>query len=502
MLDPVIRVNRSFFTWSIGKFLVLVGTLLMTVILIATVVLIYKIVADYLNRAYSRNAQLRAMAQAHEMNQLLAAAHCELDFLARRPLNPESMKLHWEDTAPQVRNRYREIAFQGLTPDERFVLLNTGTEVVQVPIDQTFGGKSGIFLNHNSIMEKKPGQVHISDPMEVVYPFVPVQQAMNTLNMHVIRLTRGVYGINNQYKGQLTLSIDLLSLRDIVSLHTSNNSPLFLYPQESEQKKTFFFDAAGWLLFQSDSPEQPKGELSVDQLRMGLPGDVGRPGFTTAFRPGSTHDRYWAMVTDIQAGKSGQLLVSGPFLAPSLDDRTLYLSYVPIKFAESPETQRIVGGIGCIDTSFVFMASAYRIGGTLAICLVVAVILVFIVMHLVGNCFRRQLMQLHEAVEARAGSDEASPLALEPLFDEINLFQRTINILLTQLRIARSDSLLREGAMEGDRARQPVDLDKEIRMNPLLDSRLLASPLYGITGGGRTVHNLRQQIHKASRVLA
>jgi len=91
---------------------------------------------------------------------------------------------------------------------------------------------------------------------------------------------------------------------------------------------------------------------------------------------------------------------------------------------------------------------------------------------------------------------------LEPLFYEISLFQRVINILLTQLRIARSDSLLREGFMEGDRARQPVDLDREIRMNPLLDSRLLSSPLCGIVGGGRAVHNLRQQIHKASRVLA
>jgi len=351
------------------------------------------------------------------------------------------------------------------------------------------------------MIERKPGQVQISDPIEVTYSTVPVQGAINAFNIHVIRMTSDVYDENNQYKGQLTLSVDLLRLRDILSLHTSDRSPLFLHPQENEQKQTFFFDAAGWLLFQSEALDSPRRELSVDQLRMGLPGDVGRPGFSTAFRPGSGLDLYWDMVTSVQAGKSGQLLVAKPFLEPSLSGRTLYLSYVPIMFSEG-ETQRIIGGIGCVDTSFVFMSSTYNIAKTLAICLFVAVILVFMVMYFVGRCFRRQLIQLREEVEARLGSDEPLPLPLEPLFYEINLFQRVINILLTQLRIARSDTLLREGFMEGDRARQPVVLDKEIRMNPLLDARLLASPLCGIVGGGRAIHNLRQQIHKASRVLA
>ena len=150
----------------------------------------------------------------------------------------------------------------------------------------------------------------------------------------------------------MTLSIDLPILRDILSLHTSDQSPLFLFPQENEHKKSFFFDVAGWLLFQSESSEQQKNELSVDGLRTGLQGDVGRPGFATAFRPGAVHELYWAMISDIQAGRSGQMLVTRPFITPSGDDRTLYLSYVPIVFAENDDSQRNIGGIGCVDTSF------------------------------------------------------------------------------------------------------------------------------------------------------
>ena len=502
ILNPLIRVEGSIYTWSIGKFLVLFGTLLMGAILTATVVLTYGVVSMYLDQAYSRNAYIRALAQAHEINQLLVAVRYELDSLTRIPLTPEAMAHHLEAKSPEERSRYREIVFQGQSVEERFALVNTGPDVVSVPMDQTLGAKFGIPSTRDQLSDKPAGHIQISDPMEVVYPSVHIQGTMSTLSMHVIRLATPVYDSANTYKGQLTVSIDLPSLRDIFSLHASRQSPLFLYPQESEYSKTFFYDAAGWLLFQSESPESKKSDLSVDQLRMGLQGDVGRPGFATAFRPGSAHDLYWAMIADIQAGKSGQMLVSRPFLTPADSDRTLYLTYVPIVFAENPDSQRIVGGIGCIDTSYGYMASTYRIAGTLAVCLVVGILLVFIAMYYVSRRICRPLELLHEAVETRTGSDDATPLAIGPLFAEVNQFQRSINILLMQLQIARNDSLLREGILEDDRMRQPVDLDKEIRRSPLLDSRLLAMPLYGIVGGSQAIGSLRQQIHKASRVLA
>ncbi len=502
LLNPLIRVDGSIYSWSVGKFLVLLGTLLVVIILSATVIVTYHIVSSYLDQAYSRNAQVRALAQAHEINQLLVAARYELEYLTRLSLTPESISTHLAAKSAEERNRYREIAFHGQTAEERFVLVNTGSSVIPVPIDQAMGAKFGIFSSRDLLTGKPAGYIQIGEPMEVVYPSVHVEGKMSALNMHVIRLTTPVYDGSKTYKGQLTLSIDLPHLRDIISLHTSKQSPLFLFPQESEHKKSFFFDAAGWLLFQSESPDRQQADLSVDLLRMGLQGDVGRPGFSTAFRPGFAHDLYWAMVSDVQAGKAGQILVTRPFIAPSGSDRSLYLSYVPIVFEEGAGTRRIVGGIGCIDTSFVFMASTYRIAGTLSVCVALGVILVFMAMYFVSRRIARQLELLAEAVDVRAGGDDPSPLALGPLFAEINQFQRSINILLMQLHIARSDSLLREGLVEDDRMRQRVNLEKEMRDNPLLDARLLAMPLYGIVGGSQAVGTLRQQIHKASRVLA
>ncbi len=503
LLNPVIRADSSIFAWSITRYLLVFSTLLISGILVVTVVITYNIASSYLNQAYSRNAQIRALAQANDINQLLVTARNELEYLSHIPLNQEAIIGHFMAQSEDERDRYREIAFQGQTAEERFVVVNTGKEVVSVPFDQAMGTKFGIFSSRDQLTEKSAGYVQISDPMEVIYPSVPMQGAVHAVTMHVIRLATPVYGPDKIYRGQLTLSVDLPRVRDIMSLHSSTRSPLFLFPQEGEHKKSFFFDASGWLLFQSESMDLPEdAELSVDPLRTGLQGDVGRPGFNSAFRPGFTHDLYWSMVADVQAGKSGQMLVSRPFMAPAGTDKTLYLSYVPIVFNENAKTQRIIGGIGCVDTSFVFMASTYRIAGTLAICVVLSIVLVFIVMYYVSRRISGPLDLLAEAVEVRISGDDPTPVALSPLFSEINQFQRSVNILLMQLQVARNDTVLREEIIEDDRMRQSVNLEKEIKKSPLLDQRLLVMPFCGIAGASQAIGNLRQQIHKASKVLA
>jgi transcriptional regulator with PAS, ATPase and Fis domain len=148
------------------------------------------------------------------------------------------------------------------------------------------------------------------------------------------------------------------------------------------------------------------------------------------------------------------------------------------------------------------MASTYQVAGSLALCFAAGSVLVVAVMYFIGRRIRRPLNQLAEAVELRAAGDDPTPVALSPMFAEISQFQKSINILLVRLQVARADSLLRERFDEDDRMRQPVDLDREIRSSPGLDPQLLAMPLYGIVGGSGAVASLRQQIHKAARVLA
>ncbi len=502
MLNPVIRINSAIFSWGISKFLVLYGTTLLALLLSVSVVIAYKIASNSLNSAYSRNAQMRTKAQAYEINLLLVAARQELQFIGSGSLSRDEIFNHLRRKTLEDRNWYREIAFQGNTLDERFVFINNGSSVVSVPLEQALIGRPGIFPVNDQFSGKPKEYVHISDPVEVVYPAVPSQGGVNAIAMHVIRLTMPVFSAENIYRGQLTLSIDLSRLRGILSLHASAKSPLFLFPQENESKKSFFFDASGWLLFQSEPEPDSNTELSVDDLRIGLRGDVGRPGFSTAFRPESANEFYWSVVSEVQKGKGGQVLSDNAFSEAPAAKKQLYLSYAPIVFQETPDSQKIVGGIGCLDTSFMYLASTFQVAWTLTIAFLMSLLVFFIAMFYLSMRICKPLNHLAEAVDSRVSGDDPSPLDFPPIFSEISRFQQSLNILLLQLQIARNDTILREGLYENDWMGQNINLEKEIANSLDLEPLLLATPLYGIVGGGQAISNLRQQIQKASRVLA
>ena len=249
LINPVIRVDSSIYAWSIGKFLLLFGSAVVILVLAVSAVVTYQVAAAFLDQAYARNAQMRALAQAPEINQLLHAARHQLEYLSRRPLSVEAILAHLGAMSAEERNRYREVAFQGQAPEERFVLVNTGATLVAVPLEQALGNRFGIFSGGDQVAGKPPGFVHLGDPTEVIYPSVPAEGGVRAVAMHVVRLTTPVYTEEKEYRGQLTLSVDLRRLRDIVSVHNSKKSPLYLFPQESEQQKSFFFDASGCLMF-------------------------------------------------------------------------------------------------------------------------------------------------------------------------------------------------------------------------------------------------------------
>jgi two-component system, NtrC family, response regulator HydG len=502
LFHPVLRLNISSYSWSIRKLIVLWGTGLSAALLSLSLVVAYMIATNSLNSAYSRNAQLRAKAQASEINRVLFDARQELQFIAGGSLAKEEVYNHLLRRTVEGSRQYREIAFQGNTVDERFVFVSNGDGVASVPIEQTIAETSGIFPINDQIHEKSPGYVHIGEPVEVLYPAVSFQGVVRAVAMRVIRLTMPVFSGGGSYRGKLTISIDLDMLRTILSLHASEDSPVFLFPQDKETKKSFFFDSSGWLLFQSEKEWNNLQELNIDDLRLGLRGDLGRPGFKTAFRPDSDNVHFWHIVSEVQNQQSGQVLVDRYFSEIKGGNRQLYLSYEPIVFRESQDSAKVIGGLGCLDTSFVFLASTQQVAWTLVIAFAVSCTLVFFAMNYLSFRIRAPIETMARAIETRVSGDDTSPLDTPFVFSEINQFQKSINILLVQLQVARNDYILRAGRFESDWLAQPINLEKEIEESTDLDRRLLEAPLHGIVGGGPAIANLRQQIHKASRVLA
>lgn len=119
--------------------------------------------------------------------------------------------------------RYREVAFMGLTLEKRYLLLNYGGEIIAVPPQAALDTSASPF--HTLSAEQRPGHVNVSQPLEVVYPMVPVNGSLQSLPLYVIRFSTPVYDAEGRFQGILILSLDLEALRDAVSLFSSPEAP-------------------------------------------------------------------------------------------------------------------------------------------------------------------------------------------------------------------------------------------------------------------------------------
>ncbi len=502
-VNTILRPGSRLTRWSISKFLILLGTVLVMFVLSISFFVVHKTASSYLREAFSRNAQMRTLAQANAISTMLDDALLELEYLSRSALSADELLVYLNRKPAQERDRYCEAGFQGTAAGEHFVLVNSGELFVPLPPGQILAGSGdGVFSHANKALPSPAApEVYVGEPVETVYAALPVPSGVRNVFMHVIRLTRPVFSSEGQYQGQLVLSINLLGLRNLLSLYASSQSPLYLSPQNIERKQSFVFDLSGWLLFESEDVQMPHKALSVDRLRAGLQGDVGRPGFKEAFRPAYDYKNYWTVVTDVQAGQAGQLLTSGSFLTPPAEEQALFLSYAPIVFRGNG-TNKIIGGIGCFDNSAVLMQLNKNITKSLYLLFLLSAILFVIALFFIGRHITRQIEAISREIEEKIQSDDQKPFAYYSSYAELNQFQRTINILLSQLYIARRDLVQKSVNDEDERLRQKISLEKKIETSEELSEELLLNPLHGIVGGSYAIAQLRQQIHKAAGVLA
>lgn len=503
ILNPVINLERPLKEWSFTRLLLLVGTLLLSAVMLIMTVSTYRIASHYLNRAYARNAHTRALAQAHEIQQLLVEARYELLNLGQADLTAESIQEYMMGKPATKRNRYAEIAFHAVDPDKNFLLLNTGEHLWRVPNDTASEIKFGTFTRKEKVEGKLEDFVQIDQPVQVYYTSVPYLGSVENMEFSVIRLSTPVMDPNKTFMGYLTLSVDIVEIQRVMTLFSSRQSPLYIFPQERERARSFFFDAAGWLICETGPTTAGRPHLSIDAIRTGLQGDMGRPGFASAFRPNPQYEKYWAVVSAVQSGKDGEIDFSNFLNDPENTARDHFLYYVPIRFQE--ETGRdpaILGGIGCIDSSFMLKSSRYEIALGLAISWLVALLLTVGSFFYLNRRISKPLKTLTNAAEKLALGDETSTLDLSPLPKELRHLQHAMNVLLLQLQAARNETKLRQSKVFEEMQRQPVCLDsmaEAVRMEGKYQNLGIAS---GIIGASQAVRGLNAMIHKASQVMA
>ena len=446
----------------------------------------------YIEQAAARNAQLQVNALCHEIERTLQNTRNQLLMLAAEPnISQERMTRRMTYRIKDRKNYFRELAFIGRDPENRFVLINNEGAICSLSSSVIKNARNNPFERLLDVRQQ--GYVSISEPMQVTYSMVPVGDTVKTLSCTVIRFSTPIYADGGDFIGILLLSLDISALRDSLTLFSSPSSPLHDTQSDFQHVRSVFFDTQGWMLFQSEAPEAVNPPLSTDAVRSGLNGDFGRPGFSIAFRPSPVHEEFWAMVTTVQAGKGGQSALSSRTGWNSGQSPAEFLSYSPVTFRGDPGSQpKVVGGVATLDTSYNAARATSLLWAALALCLVLSICIVGSGLHMAGRRLRGQLEALTAHVREQNAQDTENALPQWSMPQELQTLSHEIDITFSRLRHVRSEHDSREHARNARWRREPAQDMPAPPRNPDMN----------LVGGSAIMEELRGQIRKAASVFA
>ena len=482
-----------FMNRSLASRMLMLGLPLLAMVLLIIFAATGSNIESILDRAIARNAQLQSQAMCLALEKILEETRNELLILAAGSMNQEDMlnRLRYRARAEGV--RYREVAFESPVPESRYLLINTGNEVVNVPMQQALASASSPF--HTGSGDMRLGYVSLAQPLETTYPMVPVNGGTRSITLQVLRFTTPVYDDVGRFIGHLMLSLDLRELRDIISEYSAPEAPIAT-STPNNRIHTLFFDRYGWMLFQSEIPDANllQKSLGTDVVRAGFTGDFGRPGFATAFRPAPDYVNYWDMVSDVHEGRSGQLpLYQQQTLWSNNQMRVERVSYAPVTFRPMAEGEReVLGGLAVLDTSFTSTRMGLQLMGIYSCAFAGGLLLLGLSLWWLARQTGRSLNAVTEELERRNAIGDSTSLDLPQLPRELERLKLGINSLLERLHHAAELRRLRAAEDDALAQREPApDLPHPEDL-----------PTNGLIGTSPAMLALCDNVRKASQVLA
>lgn len=492
VLGNSLETTRFFVNRSMTSRVLLLGLPLLTLVLLLVFLATGRSIEALVNRAIARNAQLQAQAMSLSLEQILTETRNQLLILAAGSMDPKDMVRRLQFRVRAEGLRYREVAFMGTDPSQRYLLLSYGGEIISIPPDIASATVGNPFTSLSAA--QRPGHVQVSQPLEVVYSMVPLNDSVQSIPLYVIRFSTPIYDSQGVFQGMLILSLDLTVLRDAISMFSSSAAPLRTADDET-RIRSIFFDNQGWMLFQSENLEadEASGRLNSDSLRAGFQGEFGRAGFSTAFRPGPNHVNYWSMVSNVQAGHSGQIFLDNSDAWGQENSAVEGVSFAPVTFAANPDSPRtIMGGLAVLDTSFTATRTGIQIIGIYSICLLAGICLLGLGLAWLARGTTKRLRRLSNEVNMRIDSHSSNPLVLPPMPRELEQLKDAINALLHRLRRSEEEQLNQQLMQDARWAREPAE------NMPDLDD----IPENGLVGTSAAMQDLRANILKAAPTMA
>lgn len=445
-----------------------------------------------LENAMSRNALTQIQSLSYQITQTLRETRNQLLFLAAADeMDLQSMIRRLSYRTKDKSNTFRELAFIGRNPDNRFIILNNSGEITLLPPEAIKEARNNPFDNLPNT--RKQGRVDITGPTQVSYSMVPINGSVQGISFMVMRFFTPVYGRNGEFMGVLMLSLDMQTLRNTLSLFSSSDSPIGDDRHDFEHIRSVLFDPQGWILFQSESPEAANMELSTDAVRKGMNGDFGRPDFSIAFRPNGSHEHFWHAVTDVKSGKTGQITIHNGDSMVSDGAVTELISYAPVFYSagNGAETE-VIGGVVTLDTGSNVNRATNIVWSSLAVSIILSLVLICTGIYMCTQKLVGELNAVTDNLKIQNANDTEHYLPRTTLPYELQRLCNEVNILYSRLKQVKHTHTSKENERIALANRQPA-----ANMPPYAIEAQL-----GVVIHSRVMRDLMQQVKKTASFFA
>ncbi len=449
----------------------------------------------FLHEALERNVATQTLAMAHELEIFFHQCREDLLVMAQGSVGQMDLLRSVEARKATRGYVYKEVAYVSNKSKENVFLLDIGQGAVAVRSPDIAGVRPSPLGLLERLGEMGRDTVWTSEILHVAYPPSADGTVTQPITAQVIRFATPYFAEGSSPKGILMVALELRQIREVMSLFNSPRSPLFAFVRSPEPRYSFLFDRDGWILFQSERPEDQSKELSVELARAALSGTFGRPGLDSAFRPHEEHARYWKMVREVAEGRNGVFRLAEPS-----GGTTAAQGYAPVRFTSSPkEPPSVLFGISLVDRSRLPLWAGYRQIDVMFVITLLSILLISLVIFGLSEALTRPILRMAGRVREMVETGTLQEMDVEARDHETRVLKAALNHMISVLRDQMAKIRERDGQIELERRRERVRLEEEIRA---LKSHASVPHLEEIVGIGPMIERLKAEILKASSVDA
>lgn len=451
--------------------------------------------SEFISLALERNSRLHAVTTAHAVETLLEQSKRHLLFAARNPMDPEGMARYLEDVRDLDGLEFTEFGFIPLREGEPVVFVSRAGEARRLTREQVRDIRPSPALLYEHVRGIRKGEVWVSEFGEVETPFPTGENPRGRMAWKTLRMITPCEDPAGDRTGYLYLSLSAQALRNVLSLYDSANSPVFAFSRNPKfQRYTYFFDAHGWVLFQSESEPDEDAPLRTLKIRTAFQGTLGRPGFPEAFRPSERNENYWQIVANVNEGQKDIVRPVKRSEAGSPYSEHL-LAYAPVRLRMAPDREpAVIGGVAYEDRSVLVDLAGYRHIDVMLAISAISVLVLVLAIALVARGTTLGLQELAYAVKNLTEKGEWEEVRLTETGYEAEMLKDSINSMIRTLNAQFEEIKSKDQKIESVALKEPV----EVVMGSL--SAQMDEDFPELVGDGPLMKQMKRDIIKASQV--